>query len=39
MPFIFSSLKDADNRMKGSDGFSLDESEVYQELLFKIFNG
>lgn len=39
MPFIFSSLKDADNRVKGSDGFSLAEIEVYQELLFKIFNG
>jgi DNA polymerase-3 subunit delta len=39
LPFIFSSLREADTRLKGADGFSLKEEEVYQELLFKIFNG
>jgi DNA polymerase III subunit delta len=39
IPYIMSSLREADTRLKGSDGFSLDEEEIYQELLFKIFNG
>lgn len=39
IPYIMTSLREADTRLKGSDEFSLNDGQIYQELLFKIFNG
>lgn len=39
IPYIMTSLREADSRLKGSGDFMLNENEIYQELLFKIFNG